>query len=308
MSTPIVPDTYPNLSHLLGVQLAAAPGHQRFFEKRFADTDDAAYAFLEEVATMVRGIAGDDLETYAADYVWLCERQMEEELYFRRHGDYRLKTFEEANREVYADKPYMTKYMNGLLMTELWWSNHTSAMHFYRDTFLTTLAADASLLEIGPGHGLLLHLACEALSGGQVSAWDLSPASIAATHHSLGQLGTSKTPNIVLQDLYEAPEETRYDAIVFSEILEHLEEPRGAVEKLSRLLSPGGRCYIHMPINSPAPDHLFLLRSPEEFVSFLESCGLRCVETGFFPATNVSYERAVRKNLTINCVAIAETA
>ena len=36
------------------------------------------------------------VEELAEDYAWLCDQQIEEELYFRRNKRYRLSTFQEA--------------------------------------------------------------------------------------------------------------------------------------------------------------------------------------------------------------------
>jgi 2-polyprenyl-3-methyl-5-hydroxy-6-metoxy-1,4-benzoquinol methylase len=39
----------------------------------------------------------------------------------------------------------------------------------------------------------------------------------------------------------------RYDAVIFGDVLEHLRNPRAVLEKLSRLLKPGGKILISLP-------------------------------------------------------------
>ncbi len=54
---------------------------------------------------------------------------------------------------------YMTRYVSGILMSQLWWANHTDAMRWFRDAFIGAAPPRFSHLEVGPGHGLYLALA-----------------------------------------------------------------------------------------------------------------------------------------------------
>jgi hypothetical protein len=66
--------------------------------------------------------------------------------------------------------------------------------------------------------------------------------------------------------------------------------------------------FINMPINSPAPDHLFNAETPEKLEEFIVQSRLRVVDRAFFPATNQTLENARRKNLTISCVFVLTPA
>ena len=230
--------------------------------------------------------------------------QIEEELFFRRNGRYRLSTFAEALEQVYANKPFMTRYMNGLLMTQMWWDNHSRVSKYYRDAFLAGNAKDYSHLEIGPGHGLFLYFAAIDPNAGAIESWDISEASAELTKEALMTLGAKSLPTLRLQDMFDNPQ-GRFDSIVFSEVLEHMEKPGEAVDVLRSLLTPQGRLFINMPINSPATDHLFNTETPEELVDFIAARGLNIVDATFFPGTNQSLQRARDKKLTINCAIIA---
>ena len=114
----------------------------------------------------------------------------QEELFFRRHDRYRLESLGQAIEEVYSQPAVMTRYMNGLLMSQLWWANHTRALLSYEEDFLA--GAAGRCLEIGPGHGLLMHLA--ARSGfASVEALDISAASLALTKAALGRMGEASS-------------------------------------------------------------------------------------------------------------------
>lgn len=293
-----------NLHWMLSAQIEAFPAHQSFLDRRLRNISRAGLANLDDIALHVRALTGDDVARFAADYAWLCGEQMEEELNFRRTGRYRLNTFNEALEQVYSNKEYMTRYMNGLLMTQLWWANHTAVMDYYRSTFLARMPQGYSHLEIGPGHGLFLYFAASDPKVGSVTGWDISEASISLTKDALQTLGLEKLPELKLQNFFDSPQET-FDSVVFSEVLEHMEQPREALEYIRPLLSDRGRLFLNMPINSPAPDHLFNMDTPEDLHAFVENAGFKIVDHAYYPATNQTLEASRRKKLTISCVFIA---
>jgi 2-polyprenyl-3-methyl-5-hydroxy-6-metoxy-1,4-benzoquinol methylase len=295
------------LEGLLQAQLAVSPGQGPFFRRRLNGESEAGLSKLNELASHVLKLLDRHIEEHARDYAWLCDEQVNEELHFRRTGRYRLSTFEEAYREVYGNKPYMTRYMNGLLLTQLWWANHTAVMNYYRESFLPNNRSGYTHLEIGPGHGLFLYFAAQDRRCSEASGWDISEASIALTREALQKLGLQRLPHLELVDLFKGPTGA-FDSIVFSEVLEHMENPRASLDVLRSLLAPDGRLFINMPINSPAPDHLFNAETPEQLEAFIEQSGLKIVDRAFFPATNQTIENARRKKLTISCVFVATPA
>lgn len=297
----------PNLSRLIDIQTRVYPESSKLLSRRFAEEDAGGYENLEIIASQVSKLIAGREEQFADDYAWLCKMQTEEELFFRRNGRYRLSTFQEALEQVYANKPFMTRYMNGLLMTQLWWSNHSAVMRYYRGTFLAGNKQGYSHLEIGPGHGLFIYLAASDPRAGHIEGWDISEASADLTREALRTLGLKTLPTLRLQDMFDNPT-GRFDSVVFSEVLEHMEKPGEALDVLRNVLTEDGRLFINMPINSPAPDHLFNTETPEQLVDFIASRGLKVVDAAFFPGTNQSLEKSRAKKLTINCAVIAQKA
>lgn len=302
-----ITESAPHLGRLLKLQTEVYPESGKFFERRFKSEDQAGYDNLETIATHVSKLISGREKQFAEDYSWLCQMQVDEELYFRRNGRYRLSTFAEALEQVYANKPFMTRYMNGLLMTQLWWANHSAVMRYYRDVFLAGNKDNYSHLEIGPGHGLFIYLAASDPRSGHIEGWDISEASADLTREALRTLGLKTLPTLRLQDMFDNPTGS-FDSIVFSEVLEHMEKPGEALDVLRSLLSADGRLFINMPINSPAPDHLFNTNTPEELVDFIASRGLAIEDAAFFPGTNQTLEQSRAKKLTINCAVIARRA
>lgn len=299
-------EPYRHLGNIVSRQAAAFPRHAPFFLRRFSQASDSELALCDEFAQQIFKLAGSEIDAFFAGYDFICDILKQEEIYFRRNDAYRLKTVQQAIEGVYSNTSYMQRYMRGLLMTQIFWSNHAASMNFFIDEFLAHNRAGTDLLEIGPGHGLLF---CRAISDPRVrsaTGWDLSAASISETRDALQKLGVARPYELEMQDMLRSPNVTRsFDAVVLSEVLEHLEQPADALDAIAAIMRPGGRLFINVPINSPAPDHIFLLRSPEDAVSLVKSRGFEIERTGFFPATNYSLEAALRHKLTVSVCMIA---
>ena len=297
----------PNLQSILDCQLEASPSHQEFLQRRFTNLLPGEAEVLKSLADRILKIAGDDLATYCADYDWLTQRMLEEELYFRRHGRYRLTSFEDACAQVYHDAEFMKRYMNGVLLTQLFWSNHTRVHWFVLTGLLARSRPDSTFLEIGPGHGLYLAEAAEHPNVATAFGWDISPTSLQETQHALGRLGVQAT--LRQQDVLQVSNvEDRFDLILISEVLEHLEDPVPPLQNLRGMLKPDGLIFVQVPVNSPAPDHLFLWETPEDAVAFVEGCGLAVVEEQFHPVTNATLSRARKHKMTISVGVVARAA
>lgn len=297
-------DSHPALASMLRQQLAAFPNHLHYLERRFAQRDDVTLRFEDLIAQKITLIARGKLNELCDDYRWLCEELLNEELHFVRTGRYRLSTFADAANAVYANPNYMKRYLNGLLASQLWWRNHTEVLRLFCEIFLPQNPLDFSHLEVGPGHGLYLHFAASAPNCKCATAWDISDTSLNSTRASLAALGTARRVLLERVDLFAAPKRT-FDSIVFSEVLEHLEDPAAALSVLFGLLSQGGRIFINVPVNSPAPDHIFLFSAPEEVVRIVERAGFRIVKTLFAPGAGASLTSARKLRLAISTAVIA---
>jgi 2-polyprenyl-3-methyl-5-hydroxy-6-metoxy-1,4-benzoquinol methylase len=172
-----------------------------------------------------------------------------------------------------------------------------------------SLPPDTDHLEIGPGHGLLLYLATFASAVTSVTGWDVSPTSIEQTRACLATMGTQHTVDLVLRNVFDAPtdggELRRFGSVVLAEVLEHLEQPAAALQAVAQHMRPGGFLWIHVPINSPAPDHIYLLRTPEEALDLIWEGGFEPLDWSFFPMTGYTLERARKRDLTISAVITA---
>ncbi len=70
-------------------------------------------------------------------------------------------------------------------------------------------------------------------------------------------------------------------------------------------LRPGGRLFLNIPVNSPAPDHIYLWRDPEEIRAMIIDHGYEIESFSALPPTGKTLEQAKKFNLDISCIAIA---
>ncbi len=300
------------LDDLIARVLARWPGHAGYIARSFEGREAALIALCDELARIVLilgAAAPGGIESLIDDYRFLCESiVLPEELHFRRHGTYRLASFADAERECYANAAFMNRYMNGLLVSNILWSNHAQAFEAYVNGYLPRLPAGGAHLEIGPGHGLFLFFAARQSRLARIEGWDVSPTSIANTGSALATLGVQRPVDLKLVNLFDAPAAGAaggFDGIVMSEILEHLEDPVAAMRAASRHLKPGGRLWVNVPANSPSPDHIFLVNSLDHAVSLVNDAGLDVVDSAAFPMSGATLEKAVKRKLSISCVVLA---
>jgi 2-polyprenyl-3-methyl-5-hydroxy-6-metoxy-1,4-benzoquinol methylase len=304
-------DAYPCFSTLTDAVLEQWPEHQQYLSINYAERDPDLLRHSERLSKMIIKLAptlNGGLPGLASDYRFLCEKiVLPEEIYFRRNNEqYRLQKFSDALATVYSNKEFMTRYMNGLLVSDVIWINHCRCIRHYVEQFLPSLVSGAHLLEIGPGHGLLLCLASEDSRVRVISAWDVSDASISSSRHSIEVLGAEKNIELQKRDIFDPLSATheRFDAVVFSEVLEHMEYPEQAVRALFQFCKPGGKVWINVPANSPAPDHLYLVTELKEAVDLIAGVGFEIVDAVSYPMSGTTLEKAVRQKLTVSCVVI----
>jgi len=300
---------YPSIEILKDRITHRWPEHATFIARSFTNRDAKTMRVGEQLAGLILKLAATEpggIDKLSEDYRYLCEEiVLPEEVYFRRNGRYRVSKFADANAECYANAPFMSRYMNGLLLSNVIWANHAEAFASFVNDYLPRLDAGARHLEIGPGHGLFLFFAAGAANVESVTGWDISPTSIEKTRHALHVLGAPRRPTLTLRDLFDVSAEVeheQFESIAMSEILEHLEDPAAALRAAGQHLTPEGLIFVNVPANSPAPDHIYLFEGLDHAAEIMESAGFKVIHAVDFPMSGTTIERARKHKLSVSCL------
>ena len=120
---------------------------------------------------------------------------------------------------------------------------------------LVPYSAASRVLDAGCGSGWLSEILCR--RGFTVHAIDLGLDSIRRASARIGNLlakasgsRNERAVYFTLGDVYRLPYEDGYfNAVVASEIIEHLERPGEAVQEFARVIRPGGTLVVSTPYN-----------------------------------------------------------
>ncbi len=297
---------HPAQRAVAAMALGAWPEHEKFLLRSFRQRSPDMIETGERVAAEVVKLTAGQEERFGADYRWTCDRLREEEIFFHREGRYRLATFAEATAECYSNHEYMGRYVRGLLLTQVLWFNHVATTTMYLARVLGAMTEPFDYLEVGPGHGLSICFAAASPLSRSLEAWDVSAASLAETRAALARLGVAKPVALVDADIMQAGAAgKRFDLIVLSEILEHLERPVEALASLRPVMSERARLFINVPINSPSPDHLALFASPDDVVALVEGAGLRVERLELYATQGRPVETALAQKISVSAGVVA---
>ncbi len=292
-----------------GLALDAWPEHEKFLVRSFRQRSPELLDASEWVSRAILKLVDGCGTRFGENYRWTCDRLREEEIFFHREGRYRISSFAEAYAEVYSDREYMRRYVEGLLLTQALWYNHISTTEMFLSRVLGAMTEPFDYLEVGPGHGLMTYFAAESKLARSLEVWDISSVSLEETNAALGKLGVREPVTMVETDILRvgaAPR--RFDLVVMSEVLEHLEAPGTALRFLRTAIADGGRIYLSVPLNSPSPDHLYLFSSPGEVVALVEDSGLRVERIELYATQGRPIESALAQRISVSVGLIARPA
>ncbi|MEO8752287.1 MAG: hypothetical protein ABI624_06380, partial [Casimicrobiaceae bacterium] len=112
------------------------PMHRAFLDHALANlTPQEKVEIGEYIGFCIsRGLA---VEYLARCYLTVVADTLREQIYFRRHGQYRYSTFAQVAGHVYFDREYMAYYMHGLALSSYLWPNHLELFRFFRASLPT---------------------------------------------------------------------------------------------------------------------------------------------------------------------------
>lgn len=297
---------YPFFKIILDRLLLIWPGHHDFINTRISKSTSDTLKTADLLSSAILRIASN-LDSYIYSYKKLCSSMFEESLYFQKHKSYRYSSFEEVNHLIYSNSLFMESYLKGLLLSQVLWENQTAAFSYYLSEFLPLLPPSSALLEIGPGHGLLLYFASLAPNINSISGLDVSDSSLRMTISTLEILQTPLTLKCISGDIQRPlNRQSSFKAVIASEVLEHLENPGVALLTIFNSMHSEGLLFLNVPINSPAPDHIYNWDTPDILLDQISDVGFKVLDTKLFPMTGYTLDRALKSKATINVCVIAK--
>jgi 2-polyprenyl-3-methyl-5-hydroxy-6-metoxy-1,4-benzoquinol methylase len=231
-----------------------------------------------------------------------------EQIYFRRHGQYRHATFKEVADHVYFDDEYMKKYMYGLALTSFLWPNHAAMHNFFIRTFPKGL--DGTYLEIGPGHGYYFRQAAVLGNFSRMTGVDISPTSVALTNDIMRHYRVETAAEIQIQeaDFLRFPGSgDAFSCVVMGEVLEHVEEPVLFLRKIRQLSNRATHIYVTTCLSAPAVDHIFLFRTSAEVEALAADSGLVVEDEFLAPHAGKTVAECEAERLPVNVAYVMRT-
>ncbi|OVE74919.1 hypothetical protein BVX95_00645 [archaeon D22] len=204
-----------------------------------------------------------DFIDYSMDFLKL-------QIELEKTGQYKYKTFEEIQKNVYENKNVMDNmYLNGLLLSQSFWTNHNQILSFFIDKFSKNNKENGSVLEVPIGTGIFMSEFSNHNQMWKGTGYDLSESSVQYAKKVLKINSPDQDIKVSQKNIFEINNSTKYDRIICGELLEHLEEPEKLLQKLNLLVKNDGKVFLTTAIWAAAIDHIYLFRSVEEVKQML---------------------------------------
>ena len=260
------------------------------FKKTFLDVEaefgPAWIADFDEHLSRLLGTDPRALEGAIRGYYGFSIDAMRLQRRFNRTKRYEEQSYEEACARVYLNPEYMkTLYLPGILVSQFVWRHHYRQLTFYRERFLPRVAklADRRFYDVGTGTGFYSVQLLNGVPGSSGSGLDISPSSREFTLEHVRAWNCASRFESASTDITSVELEPRA-CVQTIEVLEHLSDPQRFLERLRRLLVPGGVGFVAAAITAPEADHIFLYWSPDDVVAQLEHAGFEVLELQENPA------------------------
>jgi len=197
---------------------------------------------------------------------------------FMKSGHYRSQSADILRNELYLNSEKMEGYyLDGLLLTYVFWPNHTRLLKFLETEFFSRLpTSPTSVLEIGVGHGLMAYLVLSHLEKARYLGLDISPSSLRYAQHLLqaNRVDTRRFQFEQRDVVQQTPEAGKCNALLCCEVLEHVESPEKIVQSIRNSLITDGRAFVTTVANMEAEDHIYLFHDENHIRNLLIEHGL----------------------------------
>jgi len=214
----------------------------------------------------------------ARGYAKYCLGVAQAQQIYERAGRYTPEAMPEIMSGVYEDEGYMVPYMWAAILIYAFWPSMMNHLALFRDNFLRRLPADARVLELACGHGVLSLLAAEERPDLQVEGVDISPPAVAVAERLLNVSGHGSRVKFATRDALQTNGSAAaegYQGIISAMLAEHLPEPKPLFNAMGRLVSKDGLVFFSTAIESAQRDHVYEYNQESQPLQMAEAAGLR---------------------------------
>jgi 2-polyprenyl-3-methyl-5-hydroxy-6-metoxy-1,4-benzoquinol methylase len=214
----------------------------------------------------------------ALGYAKYCLGVAQAQQIYERAGKYTPEAMPEIVSGVYEDEGYMVPYMWAAILIYAFWPSMIAHIALFRDQFLRRLPANATVLELASGHGVLSLLAAEERPDIHVTGLDISPPAVAVAKRLLAASGHGDRVSFAVADALRNTGTGRtatYQGIISAMLAEHLPTPKPLFDSLGAQTAPQGLVFFSTALESAQRDHVFEFHRESEPLSMAEEAGLR---------------------------------
>lgn len=198
-------------------------------------------------------------------------------------------TFSEVAAEIY-DAPFYP-IAEHLIFAFPYGQRRADTVLAACDRSLTHARSGAAVLDVGVGPGVI---ARRLLEKRQDLALDILDISERCLRYAERVLVSSPVRSRIHTDFRDYPAEAKYDVIIASEVVEHVESPLDALAHLRTCLKSDGILILGVPIRLPMTMHLTVLDSVENVFTLAERAGYLIDEGFIYPLYGGSLDVTVR--------------
>lgn len=203
----------------------------------------------------------DAVEAFVAMTFDVIEMQQE----FYRSGKFSMDIH---GGSLYSDEEIMgRRYLIGLYLAQALWPNHRSKLTFFERELVASVGEGARVLDVGCGPGTYGLAVGRAVRCDELTLLDISPLSepLVRGMAAADPVVEPAAMNVVIRDFLEHPLPTGgYDVVLFSEIVEHLDDPEWGMRRLAEMMAAGGSVFFSTATNSAFYDHTIVFADLDE--------------------------------------------
>jgi SAM-dependent methyltransferase len=180
-------------------------------------------------------------------------------------------SFEDARREIYEQKFYP-------LVTHFTFALQPSAvarLRFIREVVASVEHDRGTVADLGCGSGVILSDVLRHRPRWVGQGLDISPAAVDYAERLSAYKRVADRAEFRLGDLAQLPyEDETLDLVIASEVIEHAPDPDRVMREIARVLRPGGKLILTVPMESKGVAHLHSPGQPSDLRVLFERASL----------------------------------